>query len=182
MALRVQWVGGTEGIINNSTIVLNPTKNSSNNIQCLLQHWKLCILLGVLVFLTIVIINSDYLFALQNYLVGLYNGDGLRSLCGWNWIFYTVQTKRISRRVKLCTEEFRFWTTDQGPADRNRYSNSLRSGRSGDRSRWRQDFPHPFRGAAGPIQPPVKRTPGLFPEGKAAGAWPWRLTSIYRRG
>jgi hypothetical protein len=48
----------------------------------------------------------------------------------------------------------------------------------GIESRWRRDFPHQFWPALGPTQRPIQWVPGLFPGGKAAGAWSWPPTLI----
>ena len=59
---------------------------------------------------------------------------------------------------------------------RSRYSDSLWAGRSGSNPGGGRDFPHPPRPALGPIQPPIQWVLGLFPGGKAAGAWRWPPT------
>ena len=41
----------------------------------------------------------------------------------------------------------------------------------GIESWWGRDFLHLSRLAMGSTQPPIQRVPGLFPGGKAAGAW-----------
>jgi hypothetical protein len=45
-----------------------------------------------------------------------------------------------------------------------------------------RDFPQPSTPALGSTLPPVQWVPGLFPGGKATGAWRWPPTSIYCRG
>ena len=41
----------------------------------------------------------------------------------------------------------------------------------GIESRWGRDFLHPSRPILGPTQPPIQWALGLFPGGKAVGAW-----------
>jgi hypothetical protein len=53
----------------------------------------------------------------------------------------------------------------------SRSSDSLRLDGPGIESRYGTDFPHTSRPALGPTQPPIQWVPGLFPMGKAAGAW-----------
>jgi len=53
---------------------------------------------------------------------------------------------------------------------------------TGIESRWGRDFQHPSTPALGPTQPPIRWVPGLFPGGKAVGAWSWPPTLIQRRG
>ena len=58
-----------------------------------------------------------------------------------------------------------------GTAWFSRYSDSLRTGRSGDRIPIGRDFQHLSIPALGPTQLPIQWAPGLFPGVKAAGAW-----------
>jgi hypothetical protein len=49
-------------------------------------------------------------------------------------------------------------------------------GGPGIESRCGPDLRHPFRPALGPTHPPIQWVTGLFPRGKAAGAWRWPPT------
>jgi hypothetical protein len=42
---------------------------------------------------------------------------------------------------------------------------------TGIESLWGRDFKRPSRPALGPTQPPIQWVRGLFPRGKATGAW-----------
>jgi hypothetical protein len=46
-------------------------------------------------------------------------------------------------------------------------------------SRWGRYFPHPSRPALGPTQSPIQ---GVFPGGKATGAWRWPPTPSSAEG
>ena len=52
------------------------------------------------------------------------------------------------------------------PGQRCRYRDSLQF-----ESRWGRAFPYPSIPALRPTQPPIQWVPGLYPGGKAAGAW-----------
>jgi len=54
-------------------------------------------------------------------------------------------------------------------------ANGYRLDDPGIESWWRRDFPHTSRPGLWPTQTPVQCVPGLFPGGKAAGAWRWQL-------
>ena len=63
------------------------------------------------------------------------------------------------------------------PRQLNRYTDSVRAGRSGNRIPMKARSPRPTRPALGPTPPPIKWIPGLFPGDKAAGVLRWPPTS-----
>jgi hypothetical protein len=78
---------------------------------------------------------------------------------------------------KVLTVKYALWkynNANKTPVDRDSAVGiATRYGLDGPgiESRWARDFPQPSRPALGPTQPPVQWISGLFPGGKAAGAW-----------
>ena len=176
-ALRVQW----GELIINLQLFLTLQSTAVNSMHRLLQHWKLYILLSVFVFRTIVTTNSYYLPYRITWLLFIMGTDCVLGVAGTEFLI----PFRWNAWVKGSNCELK--NSDSGWQIRGRQTVvgiTTRYGLDGPgiESRWRRDFPHPFRGVAGPIQPPVKWIPRLFPEAKVAGAWAWPLTSIHRRG
>jgi hypothetical protein len=60
-----------------------------------------------------------------------------------------------------------------GPGYLSWYRNSLRGGRSGLLMPVKRDFLHTSRPTLGPTKSPMQWSRGIFPRGKAAGAWRW---------
>ena len=54
-----------------------------------------------------------------------------------------------------------------------RYSDSLRTGRSGDQILMGRHFPHPSRSTVGPTLPSIEWVLCPLPGGKAVGVWRW---------
>ena len=80
-------------------------------------------------------------------------------------------------RIVLTREEMNIynnlgWCRDSSVGVATRYGLE----RPGIESRCGWDSPHPSRTTLGPIQPPIKWIPCLFPRGEAAGTWRWPLT------
>ena len=66
-----------------------------------------------------------------------------------------------------------------GPSWCRRYSNLLRSKRSGDRSRWGREFSHPSGSTLSPTWPPTKWVPVFLFGGKATRAWLYPPSSSF---
>jgi len=65
--------------------------------------------------------------------------------------------------------------TNCGPRWCSRYSTRYGLDGPGSESRWgRRDFLHPSTPGMGPNWPPTQWVSGVFPGGKAAGAWQWQ--------
>jgi hypothetical protein len=72
---------------------------------------------------------------------------------------------RVCVRACMCVEVILCRNSEGGIAIRYELDNP------GIESRLGRDFPHSFRPALEPGQPPVQGVPGLFPGDKAAGLW-----------
>jgi len=74
----------------------------------------------------------------------------------------------------LLSESFIFMGRDSSVGIATRYGLAG----PGIESRWGRDFPHTSRPVLGPTRPTIEWVPGLFPGGKAGGAWRWTPTTI----
>ena len=94
-----------------------------------------------------------------------FDSVSVRDLCG-RWVDTVIMS--CSEEVSsLCVCVCVWWARDSS------FRTATGYGLDGPKIefRWGRNFPHPSRPALGPIYPPVQWVPGLFPGGKAAGAW-----------